>query len=1583
MINNNIKFSGFDINDSLVILKSAIECFPFDVFVINSDGYYTMQNSACKRNWGDIIGKRPEDVANNEETLNIWNNNNKRAFAGETVTGEVSFKLKEGKRHFYNIISPIYIDNKVQYIIGINIDITEKIEAKQKLFESQSQHREMLENLDVGFFRVSLDGIILTHNRKYNEIFGIDPTKQLNGEKTFDFWVNQKDREEFLKELKKYGKVKNYITYAKKIDGETIVLQGNSHLIRDINGKPLATEGTIIDITEKHTLQLQLKESEEEYRSLFENAPIALMDQDYSELKKYVEYLKTSGIVDFDKYLNDYPEEVFNFMTKVRVVDVNQMVLEIYKTKNKEEFISEMNKLGENTHNKMSEEVISENKKMFLSLIKGNKIYDSEFATKTDTGEIVYLYGKTSIMAGFESTWSKVIVSLLDITDKKLTEQKLIESEEKFRTIADQSLLGIAILQDNKFKYINRKFANLSGRTIEEVKGWDPFDLINIMHPEDKEIVIEYTKKRQLGISSKASSYECRALKKNGDLMWVQSYSNTITFNGKPADLITITDITDKKIAEQKLKESEGKFRTITEQSFMGIFILQEGVFKYTNQTLSNIIGYSLDEILKWSENQVLEKIHPNDVLKISETYNLNVKGEPIDKKASQFRFKQKEGSYIWLETFSKRIEYENKPATLTSVVNISEKKLSEQKLKESEEKFRTIAEQSLMGICIIQDFEIKYINQQMADIYEYPLSEINKWKPKEFIKVIHPESRNMALNQLSKKQQGLSDTTTHYIVKIITKTGKIKYVENYSKSITFRGWPADLLTQIDITSKMTAENKVRESEEKYHHLYENSPFAIVLIDTKGIILDCNLATEDLSGFKRDQLVGVNLFNSSFIPNENIYAVIKGFKKLLKKRSLYGNEIQFFTKDKRLMWISYQASMITIENQHIIQVIIENIDERKKAEERLKDSENKYHKLFETSPDGVVLTDLNGIIIECNSAIESITGYSVKEFIGKNFMELDLYLQDGLNQLKIGYKDLFEDNLLEAIEFPIITKDNYKKWVQISGTLLHLKRKSFIIAVIHEITNLKQVEEAIKENEKKFHDILETSSVGIMELDVTNKNLLYINPKLLDIIGFKKDEITEDLFRNFIINPKDLNKLLITNDEAELEFRITDKLGKIKWLAGKRIPHYNENNEVVSIRVWLDDITEKKMYENLIYELNINFLNFSADIRKNIDLLLETCLKLLEGDLVLYIHKKNSTDREEYQVITLDNSFICDEEEFYNLFVSALFQEEHDFPQTFFDIDQMIYNTSDPFIKEHKFKAGFGKVIKSHEGLNSAVCIFYKKNPILSGQDKLVLFLICDALEIEQRRWQVQKDLEKQNITLNKINKLKSELFSRTSHELKTPLISIKGFTELLLTLHKSKLDDEIISILKEIKEGSKRLEKIINLLLESTKLEAGQLDLNLAKEDLSFLIKFCVKELKGLAELRNQTIDIKIHDKLECQFDKERIYEVISNLLVNSIKYTPPGGKISIESKIGDSFYLISVKDNGIGFTNDEIDKAFKQFGKIERYGQGWDVAIEGTGLGLYITKKLVELHGGKIWLESEGRNKGSCFYFTIPVAN
>ena len=234
---------------------------------------------------------------------------------------------------------------------------------------------------------------------------------------------------------------------------------------------------------------------------------------------------------------------------------------------------------------------------------------------------------------------------------------------------------------------------------------------------------------------------------------------------------------------------------------------------------------------------------------------------------------------------------------------------------------------------------------------------------------------------------------------------------------------------------------------------------------------------------------------------------------------------------------------------------------------------------------------------------------------------------------------------------------------------------------------------------------------------------------------------------------------------------------------------------------------------------------------------------------------------------------------------------------------------------------------------------------------------------------------------LRELSNLKSELIKRASHELNTPLISIKGFTDLLLNLHVDKFDEDVISILKEINEGANRLALIINNLLKTSRLESNNRIVKKTKQKLSFLIKFCANELQGLARARDLQIFVDTDENIYVEVVKEEIYIVISHLIINAIKYTPPNGLIRVKSDIKDGFCVISVEDNGIGITIEESKQLFRKFGKIERYGKEWEVAIDGLGLGLYNSKKIIEMHGGKMWAESQGRNKGSKFFFTLPL--
>ena len=151
---------------------------------------------------------------------------------------------------------------------------------------------------------------------------------------------------------------------------------------------------------------------------------------------------------------------------------------------------------------------------------------------------------------------------------------------------------------------------------------------------------------------------------------------------------------------------------------------------------------------------------------------------------------------------------------------------------------------------------------------------------------------------------------------------------------------------------------------------------------------------------------------------------------------------------------------------------------------------------------------------------------------------------------------------------------------------------------------------------------------------------------------------------------------------------------------------------------------------------------------------------------------------------------------------------------------------------------------------------------------------------------------------------------------------------------------------------------------------------------NLSEIIKETVSDMKYLIKKRDIDLNLVVLDDLYLEIDSSRMEQVITNLLSNAIKNSPPKGRVSLALEKYGNWAIFSVSDTGVGFTEEEMKRIFTRFGKIERYGEGLEyVDMEGSGLGLYITKQIVDLHGGKIWVESTGRNRGCIFKVRIPI--
>jgi signal transduction histidine kinase len=255
--------------------------------------------------------------------------------------------------------------------------------------------------------------------------------------------------------------------------------------------------------------------------------------------------------------------------------------------------------------------------------------------------------------------------------------------------------------------------------------------------------------------------------------------------------------------------------------------------------------------------------------------------------------------------------------------------------------------------------------------------------------------------------------------------------------------------------------------------------------------------------------------------------------------------------------------------------------------------------------------------------------------------------------------------------------------------------------------------------------------------------------------------------------------------------------------------------------------------------------------------------------------------------------------------------------------------------------------------------------------------ILQDITERKKAENIVREEMKK----LKEIDQIRSDFVRRTSHELKTPLISIYSSTQYLLDNLKEEMSDDTLGLIQSINRGGKRLKRLTENLIDVFNIETDLLTIRKEKVDLVILIKDCVKDLSFSIKERNILYKLELGDSFNIVVDKIRFEQVILNLLSNAIKNTPQNGLIYIGLNKNKDFVDIIFKDSGIGFTEDEKDKIFKKFGKIERKGIEKDIIIEGSGLGLYISKQIIELHDGKIWMESEGRDKGCTFTIRIPL--
>ncbi len=1085
---------------------------------------------------------------------------------------------------------------------------------------------------------------------------------------------------------------------------------------------------------------------------------------------------------------------------------------------------------------------------------------------------------------------------------------------------------------------------------------------------------------------------------------------------------------------EQKLKESEEKHRVFMEtaKDFMHI-IDKKGNIIYANR---DFLSYKKEELM----NMHITKLIGEESLPIfgPELKNLIENGSIT---LTDLYCKGKDGTKIIGELNVVAIYDTDGEFNGANGIfrDITERKKTEQQLKESEEKFRMLFNTANDTIFIV-DLEGNIIecNKTSNERLGYTRDELLSMTPMD---LDTPEYAEGVLDRIEiVRQKG----ELFYEVEHLRKDGKILPVEINSKLINFQGKTAILSIVRDITERKKIEQELKESEEKWRALSENSPAHVLLLDPEHKIIFINRTVPDLS---KEEVIGTSIYN--YTPQEFHKVTRDLYYSVWETGEPSSITTKYITKEGEIRYFDMWVGPV-FQSEKVVALITHSMDitKRKKIEQELKESEEKFRLIAEQTLIGINITQ-NKIIKYINKAFAEMHEYSVEEMYGWTLNDLvnNVHPDDLPLVREMAKSRETGDKNIHHYSFRTITKSKKIKWLDIVSKVIQYEGKGALLATITDITEIKEIEEKLKESEHNLGErvkeltclfrlskLVENTSIFLE--DIINGTLNLIPP------AFQFPEITTS---RITFNGKEYKFENFEETECKLSttVEVNEKplLIEVYYLEDK--PFLKEELDLIrEVGVRLKVTLEEKEAQNKLriseekYRMGFEsstdgiasadmegtFLDFNNVFLEMLGYSREELLKLsfreitpqkwheMEDNLIIsqladgkdsgiyekeYIRKNGTIlpinsrfwiikdDQEDpvrmWKIVRDITERKKAEEEIASL---AKFPSEDPYPVLRVNKNIIIYvndsgknllnvkeNDEIPFILQKEINEAFesNSITESEIKLKNRFYSFAITPLREKGYVNIYGMDITEKKQVEQK--------------LKEINKLKSEFLRRASHELKTPLISIKGFSDLILALHRDQINPDVISKLDEINQGCERLQNIINNLLTTSRLESPDIEPKVQREDLTFLIKFCVHELQSLAQTRNQSINLDIHDGQYAMFEKEEMHDVISNLLTNAIKYTPPNGKIDVKTDIKGKNVVISIKDNGIGFTNDEKTKIFQQFGKIERYGQGLDLGIDGTGLGLYISKRIVESHGGKIWMESEGKDKGSTFHFSLPL--
>jgi PAS domain S-box-containing protein len=650
------------------------------------------------------------------------------------------------------------------------------------------------------------------------------------------------------------------------------------------------------------------------------------------------------------------------------------------------------------------------------------------------------------------------------------------------------------------------------------------------------------------------------------------------------------------------------------------------------------------------------------------------------------------------------------------------------------------------------------------------------------------------------------------------------------------------------------------------------------------------------------------------------------------------------------------ADAKTLEIKQLKQQLQAEIEIRKQIEMQLRESESRYRSIFEQASVGIAQITLSGQLVQVNHHFCNIVGYSEAELLKVNLQQI--ILSEYLKAYEISTSKLIQGSIKNtSFEICLVAKNNQIKWTRIDLSLVYDidEKPQYAIGVIKDIGLTKQTEMALADNQRFLEAIIQANPSVLYVYDLVETRNIYINNKVFSSLGYRSYQVQEmgNGFLPRLMHPDDLQQFAIhcqhlanarDGEVLEFEYRLQHKNGEWRWfLSRDTLFSRTSDGRIKQILGTATDVTEHKRAQKALHESEERW---QLALRGNND-------GIWDHDLITNEHVLSNRCR---QMLEYDTDSLNSFEEWVKLI------HLDDVERVMQQFEAHLNHQTPYYVAEYRV------CCKNNE----YKWVLSRGQALWDTTGKAVR-IVGSLTDISDRK-KAEAKLQQALLNAETANRAKSEFLARMSNELRTPLNSIIGFTQVMQRDNCNQGQRRYLDI---INSNGQHLLGLINDVLEMSKIEAGKVKLNETIFDLHSVLDEIEESMAQLSNAKNlNLIFTRAPSVPQCiTADERKMRQVLLNLLSNAVKFTLQG-TVKLHAAYENEKLSFEVSDTGVGIAAEEINNLFEAF---IQSSSGKKIQ-QGTGLGLSVSRSFVQLMGGEIKVKSKV-NQGSVFSFTIPV--